>query len=934
MYSFNPSIVCVTETWLSDSIYDSEILSVGYVLYRKDRPSRGGGVLIAISDSLFSCLIPSPPELEIVSVKIGQNNDTVICCIYLPPESPLSCVSSLVHFLTELTSSFSKCIFVGDFNFPDIDWTVLMGSTSQSNCFCNFIFDCNLSQHVLEPTHVRGNHLDLIISSASVDVYHVTVHPLSVVNFSDHHVISFDFYCHASSLPDSTPGFVFDFCKADYGNILSFLLESDFSAVFGSSDIEFVWSFIKSFIYEAMLLYIPRMLVKRRQGPKWFNSDVRHQQKCLRTLKRKFNIHPTQERKNKILKMERLLQSKLVQAKSDYETKLIESHNSSNSSAIYSYIRSISNQSVIPPTLHLDNIVAVSDSDKASLFNGYFHSVFTRSSFQLPPSRELETPPSILSDIAISELDVFRALRSLDVTKAKGCDGISPKLLRHCALALYQPLYHLFSLSLSQHFLPADWRTHLIKPVFKSGDKTFIRNYRPISLLPVVSKVLEKLVFSNIVDFVTSSLSLFQFGFLRGRSTLQQLLIFFNILFSCPSQSDVIYLDFRKAFDSVAHNELLYKIWKFGIAGNLWLWLRAYLTNRVQFVSIGQSSSSTLPVISGVPQGSILGPVLFLIFINDLPTALLFAKVLLFADDAKCIMPISSLQDCMNLQSDLSRLTEWCSTWNLFLNEDKCSAFHFKTRLSQISFNYLINGKVISSKAVVKDLSLTISADLSWRPHYRSISSKAYIMLGLLRRVFSNCVSVSGKCSLYISLVRSRLLYLSPVWHPYLLMDIKCLELVKRRSTKFITSNPLLDYKTRLINLDLLPLMMEFEIADILFLVKSLKSPSDNFNINEHLQFCSHPTRACYNFKLKQPLCKSDFEQSFYFNRIPRLWNSLPPLDINLPISVIKLKLRQYFRDHFISNFISDNICTYHYLCPCSKCSKLPVKMHFGMSPL
>ena len=179
-------------------------------------------------------------------------------------------------------------------------------------------------------------------------------------------------------------------------------------------------------------------------------------------------------------------------------------------------------------------------------------------------------------------------------------------------------------------------------------------------------------------------------------------------------------------------------------------------------------------------------------FYKRFPTALSFAKVLLFADDAKCIMPISSLQDCMNLQSDLSRLTEWCSTWNLFLNEDKCSEFHLKTKLSQISFNYLTNGKVISSKAVGKDLGLTISADLSWRPHYRSISSKAYKMLGLLRRVFSNCVSVSAKCSLYISLVRSRLLYLSPVWHPYLLMDINCLELVQRRSTKFITSNPLL----------------------------------------------------------------------------------------------------------------------------------------------
>ena len=237
---------------------------------------------------------------------------------------------------------FSKCIFVGDFNSPDIDWTVLMGSTS---CFCNFIFDCNLSQHVLEPTHVRGNQLDLIISSASVDVDHVTVHPLSVVNF----LITMQSILTSIVMPHLylNPHLVmfFDFCKADYESILSFLLESDFSAVFGSSDIEFVWSVIKSFIYEAMLLYIPRMLVKHYQGPKWFNSDVQHHQKCLRTLKRKFNIHPTQERKNKILKMERLLQSKLVQAKSDYQTKLIESHNSSNSSAIIILLHSLNFQS-------------------------------------------------------------------------------------------------------------------------------------------------------------------------------------------------------------------------------------------------------------------------------------------------------------------------------------------------------------------------------------------------------------------------------------------------------------------------------------------------------------------------------------------------------------------------------------------------------------
>ena len=207
-------------------------------------------------------------------------------------------------------------------------------------------------------------------------------------------------------------------------------------------------------------------------------------------------------------------------------------------------------------------------------------------------------------------------------------------------------------------------------------------------------------------------------------------------------------------------------------------------------------------------------------------------------------------------------------------------------------------------------------------------------MLGLLRRVFSSSMAESAKRSLYISLVRSQLLYCSPVWHPYLLADVKCLELLQRRATKFIVNNTSMDYRN---HLKLLPLMMELEIADIIFFIKSVRYPSDIFNIFDFVQFSAHHIRSSSSFKLKHTVSMQELytkKKTFYFGRIPRLWNSLPPLDISLPLSSIKLKLHNYFWDHFISHFDPNDECSYHYLCLCYKCSSLLVNMHFSSNSL
>ena len=222
---------------------------------------------------------------------------------------------------------------------------------------------------------------------------------------------------------------------------------------------------------------------------------------------------------------------------------------------------------------------------------------------------------------------------------------IVPTILRNCASALAAPLHHLFITSINNGIIPTEWNIHKIVSIYKSGDKMSVKNYRPISLLCNVSKVLEGLIYDRVISTVAGSIIPCQFRFQRIASTQQQLFIYFHQLVTSLAETDTVYIDFRKAFDSVPHNELLLKLWNIGITGSLWKWFRSYLNNRSQCVSVKNSLSNCLPVLSGVPQGSILGPLLFLVYINDVPSVLETCQLLIFADDTKCFKQINSMSD-------------------------------------------------------------------------------------------------------------------------------------------------------------------------------------------------------------------------------------------------------------------------------------------------
>ena len=288
-----------------------------------------------------------------------------------------------------------------------------------------------------------------------------------------------------------------------------------------------------------------------------------------------------------------------------YENGLVSKF-SKNKKKLYSYLKSLSKSSPQPQLL-IHNSTPINDQNQiAELFNSFFNSTFTNSDYSLPPIDSLPSPSLQLNKIEINSSDVYTALSKLDPTKAMGHDNINPKILKFCALALADPITSLFSKCLKSGNIPSEWKVHKICPVHKKGSKLDVKNFRPISLLCIISKVLESLIYDKVINFIRPLLSVRQFGFLNNRSCLTQLLTSFSEIFQSIDDkkvTDVVYFDFRKAFDSVPHDELLFKLWSLGITGELWFWFKNYLKNRTHYVSIDGSDSNYKPVISGVPQG-------------------------------------------------------------------------------------------------------------------------------------------------------------------------------------------------------------------------------------------------------------------------------------------------------------------------------------------
>ena len=522
---------------------------------------------------------------------------------------------------------------------------------------------------------------------------------------------------------------------------------------------------------------------------------IRKKRRLYLQLKRKYSASLLTEYKqlrNKVRCLTRLETRKYSESLSNQYV--------SNPRKFWSWINSSKGRRNPIPPLRSDGCSVIDDSSKADVFNKYFQSVFTiEDTSDIDSLREhLIFNDSIISEIEFSASIVFEYLSNLDVTKACGPDLLPAFLLKHCAEAISAPLAYLFNRSMSTGTLPHDWVSANIVPVFKRGDKHNPGNYRPISLTSVVIKTMERIIHSQLVLILQQNnlLQNHQYGFRRSHSTTHLLLEATHdwaLSLEARGSSHCLFLDFTKAFDTVPHHRLLLKLRALGITGNLLQWIQSFLTSRLQRVVVNGHHSKWLSVSSGVPQGSILGPLFFILYVNDVSSVVKHSSIKMFADDLTLYRDVASVDDCCLLQQDLSQVYEWTVRWLLRLHPGKCEAITLTNKRSPITFSYSIGLHSVSWVKQVKYLGLYVTPKLDWSLQCKHAASRATACLNRLRRVMYGSSPIA-KAIAYKSLIRPHLEYACQVWSPYTNKNINLLESVQRRASRWICSkwNPLL----------------------------------------------------------------------------------------------------------------------------------------------
>ena len=605
---------------------------------------------------------------------------------------------------------------------------------------------------------------------------------------SDHNQIHFDINVKPESKNKKT--YKRNFHKGNYKDMRKYLAKLDWNNMLMNKTAIECWNILKYEIESIIDKFVPFQKQGKRCRKKHLSKEAIRKIMLKQTMWRVYRRTRKEEDYAKYKEALNAATTEIRQSKRSYEQKLA-CNIKNDSKSFYAYVRSKQNvQDKVGPLEDSAGNIISQGFLMAEDLNGYFSSVFTKENISSLPVADAKfqgAKSDYLGPLVVTPELVAKKIKATKDNKSPGVDGIPPKLLMETVEQISIPLAIVFNLSLKEGVVPFEWKEANIIPLFKKCSRNKSENYRPVSLTSVICKLLERLIKDHMVDFLVKHklLNSSQHGFLKARSCLTNMLCFLEEItkwIDVGSPVDIIYLDFQKAFDKVPHQRLLLKLKAHGIGDSITDWIEQWLTDRRQRVVVDGEVSNWKSVLSGVPQGSILGPILFLIYINDLDDSIT-SNVLKFADDTKLFRKVNTDGDKQHLQNDLDRLVKWFEKWQMLFNFGKCKCLH--TGHGNLNVNYKMGDTVLGTTVKEKDLGVTISADMKVSEQCGIAASKGNQILGLIRRN----ITYKGKkliIPLYKAIVRPHLEYCIQAWRPYRKKDIDTLERIQRRATKMI----------------------------------------------------------------------------------------------------------------------------------------------------
>jgi hypothetical protein len=790
-----PDIILLTETWCNSTILDASLALLDYNLecdLRRDRSDTaagiGGGLLVYSKKELRILPIDKYDDKEFnqfCAFKISTTGEQLnLILTYRPPSSPQTNSVALCEILRKMDDN---TILIGDINMPGIDWTKERAD-AKGRELLETVMEEGLQQMVSFPTHIKGNILDLLITNCPERV--LDIQDIGRLGKSDHCMISFSVECNPFIRKDKEVRL--NWSRANIPAIRQDLEAIHWTAEMTTKSVEEGWKFVRKTLEESIARNVPIIKGCIRFKHPWMTREIlrliRKKRRRWRVAKSSFAERDMEEYR----KVEKEVSNKIRNAKRKLERDLVSGTDKNNRNYT-KYVKSkTKSRTQVGPLITKEKRIISDNKEMAEVLNQFFSSVFTREDLISIPEAEIENVRQVMPPIRVRKWEVQKKIRGLRTDAAAGPDGIKPRLLKDFEMELSMPLEILFNKSLGTGEIPEDWRKANVTPIFKKGPKGDPGNYRPVSLTSVPCKILESLIKDKLMAHLIDNnlIKDTQHGFMPGKSCATNLTLFMDTVTKAVDEGkavDIVYLDFAKAFDKVPKQRLLKKLRAKGVDEQVTNWIENWLSDRTQSVSIQEERSESCDVDSGVPQGTVLGPILFTVYIDDLEVEvvrrLLEVLIMKFADDTKGAKVIESVADRDKLQEALDCLCDWADKWGMAFNVAKCKVMHVGRNNPE--YDYTMRGVKLGKTDEEKDIGVTITKNLKPSVQCEKAAGRAMAVLNQIRRNF-HYRDRHTFVRLYKQYVRPHLEFASPSWSPWLAGDIEKIEKVQEKAVKMV----------------------------------------------------------------------------------------------------------------------------------------------------